>query len=327
MNRLLASLLQPRIFLGLVLILSVGGVLIYGALTGHLEIWVAYLDSDTLSIVLGESRISIYLLLKATLIIIALLWLTGVVSHYANHRIRAIPGLRKGNKALLSKVIQIAIYFSALLLGAHALGVNIAALAIVGGTVGIGIGFGLQKITSNFISGMILLFEKSIEEDDLVELNGGVLGYVRQIYARYTLIETIDGKDVMVPNEEFIIQQVTNLSYSNTRGRIEVAVGVSYDSDAELAMEIMLDAAASHARCLTEPKPSCYMVEFADSSVNLVLYFWIADVTQDRWGPRSDVMREIRRRFHESNITIPFPQRDVHLINDQGVQPQPADRP
>ena len=226
--------------------------------------------------------------------------------------------LRLANRALLSKVMQVAIYMVAFVIAIHALGINIAALAVLGGTIGIGIGFGLQKITSNFISGVILLLEKSLESGDLIELSNGSLGYVRQTFARYTLIETLDGKEVMVPNEEFIINQVTNLSYSDNKARVEVQVGVSYDSDTELARDLMLDTASNHPRCLDEPSPACYLTEFADSSVNLVLYFWIADVTHDRLGPKSDVMREIRKRFQESGITIPFPQRDIHVI---GAQP------
>ena len=171
-----------------------------------------------------------------------------MLSHFFESRIQKMNKLRSGNKALISKMMQVGIYILAFLVGTHALGINIAALAVLGGTIGIGIGFGLQKITSNFISGVILLFEKSIESGDLIELQGGVLGYVRQTFARYTLIETLDGKEVMVPNENFIINEVVNLSYSDASGRVEVLVGVSYDSDVELAREIMLEAAKEHPR-------------------------------------------------------------------------------
>jgi small-conductance mechanosensitive channel len=254
---------------------------------------------------------------------VGLFWFAGVVSQFTEKRINAMKKLRSGNKALLSKMIQVVIYVVVFLIATHALGINMAAFAVLGGTIGIGIGFGLQKITSNFISGMILLFEKSIETDDLIELSNGALGYVRQTYARYTLIETLDGKEVMVPNEDFIINQVTNLSYTDTRSRVEILVGVSYDSDTELARDIMLDTARSLPRSLDSPEPQCYMTEFADSSINLLLYFWIGDITYDRLGPKSDVLRTIRKRFQESNITIPFPQRDVHLI-----QPNPTtDKP
>lgn len=327
MNRLLSSVLKPRIFLGSVMLLVVAGALAWLAMAGKLEPWASYLDSDEMSLELGENRYSVYWLIRAILTIIGLLWFTGVVSHFAERRINSVRRLRLANRALLAKIIQVAIYMVAFLVAIHALGINIAALAVLGGTIGIGIGFGLQKITSNFISGVILLLEKSLESGDLIELNNGVLGYVKQTFARYTLIEALDGKEVMVPNEEFIIHQVTNLSYSDNRARVEVLAGVSYDSDSELAREIMLDTARNHPRCLDQPEPACYLTEFADSSVNLALYFWIGDVTHERLGPKSDVMREIRKRFQESGITIPFPQRDIHIIDaaSQAISAQATD--
>jgi len=325
MNRLFSCLIKPRIFLGSVMLLLVAGTLIWLGVMGKLEPWAAYLDSDGMSLEVGGHRYSAYWLIKAILIIIGLLWFTGVVSHFIERRVNSIRRLRGVNKALLSKAIQVGIYMIAFVIASQALGINIATLTVLGGTIGIGIGFGLQKITSNFISGIILLLEKSLESGDLIELNNGALGYVRQTFARYTLIETLDGKEVMVPNEDFIINQVTNLSYSDNRARVEVQVGVSYDSDSDLAREIMLEAARSHPRCLEQPEAACYLTEFADSSINLALYFWIADVTYDRLGPKSDVMRAIRKGFQESGITIPFPQRDVHVI---GAQPPvaPADQ-
>lgn len=314
MNRILVNLIKPRVFMGFVFIALVGIVLAYLAYTNKLTPLVEYLDSDQMSLELGANRFSVYGVTKAILIIVGLLWLAGMVSHAVDTRIGKLGKLRTGNRALLSKGIQIFIYFIAFVIGVHALGINMASLAVLGGTIGIGIGFGLQKITSNFISGLILLFEKSLEGGDLIELQGGVLGYVRQTHARYTLIETLDGKEVMVPNENFIINEVTNLSYSDTKGRMDVLVGVSYDSDTDLALDIMLDAAKAHPRVLDDPQPAGYMTQFADSSINLALYFWIGDMTHERMGPKSDIMREIFRRFNEEGITIPFPQRDVHLI-------------
>lgn len=320
MNRLVSAVLKPRIYLGSVMLLVILVALIWLAVMGKLEPWAAYLNSDKMSLEIGSNRYSVYWLIRALIIIIALLWFTGVVSHFSERRILGMRRLGRANKALLSKIIQVGIYTVAFLIAIHALGVDIAALAVLGGTIGIGIGFGLQKITSNFISGVILLLEKSLEGGDLIELNNGTLGYVRQTFARYTLIEALDGKEVMVPNEEFIINQVTNLSYSDNRARVEVPVGVSYDSDSELARDIMLETAKNHPRCLEHPEPVCYLTEFADSSVNLVLYFWIGDVTHERLGPKSDVMREIRKRFQDAGITIPFPQRDVHLIDASSTQ-------
>ena len=188
-------------------------------------------------------------------------------------------------------------------------------LTILSGAIGIGLGFGLQKITSNFISGLILLAEKSMEVGDLVELSAGEMGIVRRMGARYTLIETFDSKEIMIPNEDFITSRVINWTFTNRQGRVEIFVGVSYDSDLELAKSLIIEAAKSHPRCSKKPEPQCYITQFADSSVNFLLYFWVDDVTQGRLDAKSDVYMAIWKAFREHKITIPFPQSDVLIKN------------
>ena len=181
------------------------------------------------------------------------------------------------------------------------------------GALGIGIGFGLQKITSNFISGIIILFEKTVQNDDLIELNDGTLGFLRNTGSRASLIETYDGKEVMVPNEDLITSKVINYTHSDTDSRIEITIGVSYSSDLNLVKKLILEAALEHPRTLKDPQPNCFLREFADSSVNFLLHFWIGDVDEGRFGPQSEVMFDIWNKFKENNIEIPFPQRDIHI--------------
>jgi len=200
------------------------------------------------------------------------------------------------------------------MLALNILNIKASSLAFFGGAIGIGLGFGLQKITSNFISGLILLFEKSIEEGDLVELENGVYGFIKNTGARYTLIETFDSKEIMIPNEEFITKNVVNWTYSNKQGRIDINIGVSYKCDIEKARELILEAAKEHKLCSVFPEPDCFLREYGDSSVNFLLYFWVDDVTKGRYEPQSDVMRSIWKKFKDNNIEIPFPQRDVHII-------------
>lgn len=157
------------------------------------------------------------------------------------------------------------------------------------------------------------MLEKSVEQDDLIELTDGTFGFVRKSGARYTLIETFDGKEMMIPNEEFITTRVTNWTFSNTKGRIEVVIGVSYHSDIEKAQELILEAAREHPLCIETPAPRCYLRNFGDSSVDFILHFWVADVTAGRWEPQSEVMFSIWQKFRENNISIPFPQRDLHI--------------
>ena len=195
------------------------------------------------------------------------------------------------------------------------LGIDLKVLAIFSGAIGIGIGFGLQKITSNFISGLILLFEKSVKSDDLVELASGAYGFVRHIGARYTLVATHEGKEIMVPNEDFITGRVTNCTFSNKKGRIEISIGISYESDIEKAMDLILESAKEYSGCLDDPGPSCFLREFADSAINCVLFFWVLDVREGILKHKSNIMRSIWRKFKEHDIVIPYPQRDIHVRN------------
>ena len=173
----------------------------------------------------------------------------------------------------------------------------------------------MQKITSNFISGLILLFEKSARVDDLIELEGGLFGYLRYTGARYTLVEAVDGREVMIPNEDFITGKVTNWTYSHSKARVEIPVGVSYNSDLEKVKKLMLEAATEHKKCLKDPAPQCYLRKFGDNAVDFTLFFWIADIIDGRMQPQSDVMLSIWKKFKENDIEISYPQRDVFVKN------------
>jgi small-conductance mechanosensitive channel len=277
----------------------------------------AFIDSEDLSIHIGETRLSIYLMTKALITIVMFFLLTGIISEFGEKRIKAIKGIHSSNKALINKAFHIFVYFIGFLIGLNVLGIDLTAFAIFGGAIGIGIGFGLQKITSNFISGLILLFEKSIENGDMVELSDGTYGLIRKTSARYTLLETFEGREMMIPNEDFIINRVTNWTFNNRKGRLEINIGVAYESDIEKAMELILEAANEHSRCIHDPKPSCYLKEFADSSVNFMLFFWVADVSKGRYRTKSEVMLSIWRKFKEHDIAIPYPQRDIHIKNPE----------
>lgn len=315
MTKIWATLLKPQAWIAKVLlVVIVVGIFSLGFLD-YLQPIKSYLDSDELAFKIGETRFSAYLVIKAAITIVTLFWLTGIFSEFGERRIKSIKGIKASNKALITKAFQIFVYFFGFIIGLDVLGIDLTALAIFSGAIGIGIGFGLQKITSNFTSGLILLFEKSIKNDDLIELADGTYGFVRHTGARYTLIETFDGKEIMIPNEDFITSRVTNWTFSNSKGRVEINIGVSYESDIEKAMELILQAAKEHPRCVEDPEPTCFLEEFADSSVNFKLFFWVADVTEGRFEPKSDVMRNIWKKFKQHDITIPYPQRDLHIKN------------
>ena len=254
-------------------------------------------------------------MIKALITIVLFFLITGILTEFGEKRIKSIQGIHSSNKALINKAFHILIYFFGFIIALNILGIDLTAFAIFSGAIGIGIGFGLQKITSNFISGLILLFEKSIENGDMVELSDGTYGLIRKTSARYTLLETFEGREMMIPNEDFIINRVTNWTFNNRKGRLELNIGVAYESDIERAMELILEAAREHPRCMKDPGPSCYLKEFGDSSVNFMLFFWVEDVSSGRYRAKSDVMMSVWKKFKEHNITIPFPQRDIYIKN------------
>ncbi len=312
-KRLLKSFIHPKTMLAwLVIAVLVAGLVTLGVL-GYLDPAVAFLNSPTLTFTVGNVSLSLYHVLKGLGALIVLFWFASLVSSFGERRLRRIRKLKASNRTLVVKGFQVGVYFITFLIALDVIGVDLTALTVVGGAIGIGIGFGLQKITSNFISGLILLFEKSVEEGDLVELDDGTAGFVRYTGARYTLIETFESRDIMVPNEDFITNRVTNWTFSNSQGRIDINVGVAYGSDYKKASELMVEAAKEHPRCSQEPSPECFLVDFADSSVNFTLYFWVDDIIEGRKRPRSDVLFAIADKFEERGIQIPFPQRDLHI--------------
>ncbi|HAY45172.1 MAG TPA: mechanosensitive ion channel protein MscS [Gammaproteobacteria bacterium] len=320
MNKILTRLLRPKEWIVKLLLAIVVVAFLAAAFLGYLNPIITFLDSDTLAFQVGETRISAYLVVKALLAITLLFWVAGLFSDLSEKKIKTLRNIKASNRSLITKALQIFIYFIAALIALDVLGIDLTALTVLGGAIGIGIGFGLQKITSNFISGLILLFEKSIEEDDLVELEDGTAGFVRHTGARYTLIETFEGRELMIPNEDFITKRVTNWTFSNTKGRIDIDVGVSYGSDLEKASELILEAANEHPRCSKDTAAECFLVEFGDSSVNFTLFFWVDDIIEGRKRPRSDVLFSIWRKFKENNIEIPFPQRDLHIKNPEALK-------
>ena len=293
------------------------GIFLFPALLldvfGLLDSTISYLDQYALNI--GTFRVSLYLIIKGFTVLLLVFWLSGLISKKSKSFIESSKTIKSGTKIIITKFIDLFIYSIVGLTILKTFGVDTTALTVIGGAVGVGIGFGLQKIASNFISGIILLFEKSVEVGDMVEIDrGDIFGTIKYFGGRYTLVEAFDGKEVMIPNEDFIIGKVTNWTYSNNRVRIEIPVGVSYSSDLNIAKKIMLDAANNHERCLGYPSAECYVTEFGDSSINLLLHFWVSDIVEGRLTPKSDVIMEIWEKFKENDIVIPFPQREVKMV-------------
>lgn len=270
---------------------------------------------EQFAIVLGDFRLSAYMLINGALLLIFIFWFGGIASSAGEGYIRGNQSLNRATRELLVKLYDIVLYTTLFLVTLDMVGIDITALAVFSGALGVGLGFGLQKIASNFVSGIILLTERSVNINNLIKLNDGTVGYVRRLGARACVIETFDGKEYLVPNEDLITSRVANLTHTNKRGRIEIPVGVSYDSDLHQVKQLMIEAAKSYELASTDEgyTPKCYLMEYADSSVNFLLTFWLNDVTSGVRSARSDVMFNIWDVFKKHNIEIPYPQHDLHI--------------
>ncbi len=312
---MLKFLLKPKAWIAKLLLLMVIVGFFASGFLGYLAPVQEFLNSDTMSFSVGETQFSAYMLVSAATIIILLFWLASIISDFGEAHLKKLKNVKASNRALIIKALQILIYFIAFLVALDLLEIDLTGLAIFSGAIGIGLGIGLQKIASNFISGVILLFEKTVVEDDLIELEDGTSGFVRHTGARYTLIETFENREIMIPNEDFITHRMTNWTYSNTLGRIDIQVGVSYKSDIKKAHELLIEAAKEHPKCSEAVPPDCFLDEYGDSAVMFTLYFWVDNIIEGRRKPKSEVMFAIWDKFEANGIEIPFPQRDIHVKN------------
>lgn len=261
----------------------------------------------------GKYQLSVYIVLQSILVIVVIAWVTAWLVRLADRRIGRIKNIHPSSRTLIQKILVIFLYVIAGLMTVNVLGIDLSSLSIIGGALGIGLGFGLQKIASNFISGLILLLERSVKVGDLIEMQDGTLGFVRRNSARYTLIETTNKREIMIPNEQFIIDKVVNWTLSNKTGRIDIPVGVSYKSNMEQVQNILIDAATAHPAALLDPAPRCQMRKFGDYAVEFMLLVWISDVTISRFDTHSQIMFDIWHRFQDAGIEIPYPQQELTI--------------
>ncbi|PIX53820.1 MAG: mechanosensitive ion channel protein MscS [Zetaproteobacteria bacterium CG_4_9_14_3_um_filter_54_145] len=274
---------------------------------------------DSLAFHLGDSRISLLLILKLCMTIVLFwilaLWLAKAIELRLN-RSAHISSSAQVALAKFSKFFLIAV---AILIALDAAGIDLTALTVFSGAVGVGIGFGLQRISSNFISGFILLFDRSIKPGDVITVRDK-FGWVQELRARYIVVRDRDGVETLIPNENLVTSEVINWSYSDHNIRVKIRIQISYNDDPEQAMQLMLDCAHTSARVLQDPLPLCRLVDFGDSGIVLELRIWISDPENGIGGVRSEVNLAIWRAFKQHSITIPYPQRDIH-IKSGGMSP------
>ena len=267
---------------------------------------------DSAGVVVGGLRITALVAIKATVLLLLALWAATATSNFLDRRLRSYPDLTPSIQVLLGKLVRIGLITFAVLVVLSSVGIDFSALALFSGAVGVGIGFGLQKIVSNLVSGIILLADKSIKPGDIITL-GDNYGWVDTMGARYTSVVSPDGREYLIPNEDFVTQRVINWSYSNERVWLDVRFGVSYASDPHRVREVALEAIASVPRVLSDPPPACNLAAFGDSSLNFALWFMIGDPIKGVGNVRSAVLFALWDAFKREGIEIPYPVQDLRL--------------
>jgi small-conductance mechanosensitive channel len=272
------------------------------SILGQLEPTIEALDS--VSIVLGGLRLTPLLLIKLGVLLVVALWLSNIASNFVESRITRSGDLTPSIQVLLVKMVRLALMIFAVAVVMSAVGVNLSALAIFSGAAGVGIGFGLQKIVANFISGIILLADKSVKPGDLVTI-GDSSGRISAMKTRYISVAAGDGREFLIPNEDLVTQKVTNWTYTDKNTLVKVNFGTNYDADPRLVCKLAIDIAAAAKRAIRLKPPNCLLTEFAEAGIKFSLTFWIAD-PDGMDNVKSEVMLALWEAFKREGIRVPY---------------------
>lgn len=268
---------------------------------------------DAIGFNIGRRRLSLLSAITILLTIVVLTAIVRVANRAIGHALAQTSGLDATQRLLGQKLAGIALLIAAFFFGIDALGIDLTTFAVFGGAFGLAIGFGLQKTVGNLIAGIILLMDRSIKPGDVIAV-GESFGWVNKIGVRAVSVITRDGKEHLIPNEILMTQEVENWSYSDRNVRIRIPVGIAYDSDVDLAEELMLRAAVESARVLTDPKPIVWMTGFGDYALEHEIRLWISDPEGGMGNVRGDVLKRLWELFREHGIEVPVPQRDVRFV-------------
>ena len=272
----------------------------------------------SMSITVGTLQLSALLLLKGVALLVVLIWAANLVSQLIESRLQSAQDITPAMRVLAAKLVRATLLTLAVVAALSAVGIDLTAFAVFSGAIGVGLGFGLQKVVSNLISGVILLLDRSIKPGDVIEIEG-TYGWITKLNARFVSVVTRDGTEYLIPNEDLITQRVINWSYSNDLVRLHVAVGVAYGADLHEAMRLGVEMTKQVPRVLEAPAPICLLSGFGDSAVTLELRFWISDPREGTANVRSAVMLKVWDAYHVAGIEFPFPQRDLTLRNPEAL--------
>jgi small-conductance mechanosensitive channel len=280
----------------------------------HLLGWLpAVLDGlDGIAMQMGEKRISVLAVGKLMLAVVVLWMLALWLARLIENRLIQAEYVNASMQVALVKLSKFVLLVLAFLLALDAVGIDLTTLTVFGGALGVGLGFGLQRIASNFISGFIVLFDRSIRPGDVITI-GDKFGWVQELRARYVVVKDRDGVERLIPNEMLITNEVINWSFSDRNVRLKIPVSISYDNDPEVALELLREAAMANPRVLADPEPATRLMAFGDNGIELELRVWIQDPQAGMANVRSDINLAIWRAFKLAGIVIPYPQRDLHI--------------
>ena len=270
-----------------------------------------------------ERRISALTVIRTAIVLAIFYWVASFLSRLLSTRVQHLPSLNPSARILITKAAQVSLMAAAGLMALSTLGIDLSALAIFGGAIGLGIGFGLQKIFSNLVSGVILLLDRSIKPGDVITVDE-TYGRVSTLGMRFASVKTRDGHEHLIPNEEFITTKVINWSFSDSAVRIKKQIGIDYGSDVRLARDLIIKATESVPRVAKSPGTRCHLMGFGDNSIDLEVRFWIRDPGEGVYNVTSDVLLAIWDAFQEHGIAFPYPQRDVHLVGSDTIKVEVA---
>ena len=281
---------------------------------------------DAIDLLPGKATFSLWSLLKGIVVVTGFVLATSVIARAIERRVMTLDSVAMSTRIGISKFAHFFLVGLGILLGINAAGVDLTALTVLTGAIGIGLGFGLQAIASNFVSGFVLLLDKSIKPGDVISFTGHTgtstenFGWVQELRGRYVVVRDRDGVETLVPNQNLITNSVINWSYSDQRVRLRLPVMISYQDDPEIALQLLIDAAADHPRILRDPAPVSRLLAFEDYGMKLEARFWIRDPMNGVNNVRSDINRVIYKLFREHGITMPVAQREIRVVGHSAAE-------
>lgn len=281
----------------------------------------------SLSFSVGSTTISAWSILSGLFAFAFTLWIVMAIAGIIETQIQRIPRISASLKVLTAKMMRITFITIAIIVAMSSVGIDLSAITVLSGAIGLGVGFGLQKVVSNFISGILLLVDNSIKPGDVIEIDG-TYGWINNLRARYASVITRDGTEHLIPNEDLITQHVINWTFTDNMVRIKVPFGVTYSADPHECIELAIAATKKIERVLDYPEPICNLMGFGDNSVDFELRFWISDPVNGVSNVKSRVLLNLWDSLKEHNIEIPFPQRDLHIRSSSIdlIAPKPTEQ-